>query len=164
LEFYADEYDSNWAWDVLAHDFSEIRNTGCRDLTTAQKSMVYDNRTGSTRTDHRRAWVLGEMCEVLVKDIPHLYDPTDEPIVSRDATIGRPSDDGRGQPRIMPKHWHDAPEISLNPWSIIDLKARSVGNQRIDKQGCRAPVHHCGSDSHRIALDGSKPRSFAGSR
>jgi len=55
-------------------------------------------------------------------------------------------------------------EISLNPWSIIDLKARSIGNQRVDEQGCRAPVHHNGSDSHRIALGGLKLRFFAGSR
>jgi hypothetical protein len=24
-------------WDVLAHDFSEISNVGCRDLTMAQR-------------------------------------------------------------------------------------------------------------------------------
>ena len=58
--------------------------------------MVYDNQTGSARADHRRAWFLGDMWEVLVKDIPHLYDPIDERIVGRDATIGRPSSGGRG--------------------------------------------------------------------
>jgi hypothetical protein len=54
--------------------------------------MAYDNQTGSARTDHRRAWFLGYVWEVLVKDIPHLYDSTDEPIVGRDATIGHDHD------------------------------------------------------------------------